>query len=280
MAEADQIQDLEAWRASLDAELRRADGPLTLVGHFWLQDGINTIGSSRDCTLCLPKPAPRLIGAFDYDGRQLRFRADIGQVAEIDGVRADPGVSAKLRTESSPSRVTFGEITMVPVLYGGKLGVQVRDRSRPGVATFPARNWYTVDARFAIDATYTPYPAPVKLTMPDTVGGQQVGYAQGYVGFKLDGKGHNLDATESEDGRLFLQFRDRTNGTDTYSQGRFLFTNVVSEDGTVRVDFNRAFNPVAAFTAHLPSTVPPTNHVLNCRMEAGERLPSTPPEWA
>ena len=169
---------------------------------------------------------------------------------------------------------------MVPILFNGRLGVQVRDCSRPGLASYPARNWYSLDARFAVDATYTPYPAPVKLSLPDTLDGLQIGYAQGYLGFKLGGKSHNLDATELDDGRLFLQFRDRTNGTETYAQGRFLVTEIVSEDGTVRVDFNRAFNPVAAFTPHLPSTVAPKNHILNCPVEAGERIPTTPPEWA
>ncbi len=162
---------------------------------------------------------------------------------------------------------------MVPILFNGRLGVQVRDRARPGLASYPAQNWYSLDARFAVDATYTPYPAPVKLSLPDTLDGLQIGYAQGYLGFRLGGKSHNLDATELDDGRLFLQFRDRTNGTETDVEGRFLVTEIVSEDGTVRVDFNRAFNPVAAFTPHLPSTVAPKNRTR--KLSRGSRRAHT-----
>ena len=60
--------------------------------------------------------------------------------------------------------------------------------------------------------------------MPDAAGGTQQGYAQGYVTFKLDGKTHRLDATETDDGRLFIQFRDQSNGRGTYLHGRYVNT--------------------------------------------------------
>jgi uncharacterized protein len=279
MADLDYATGIQSWRDSLETDIRREDGPLALVALFWVQDGINTVGSSPDCTFCLPKPAPRLIGAFDFDGRQLQFRADIGQVAEIDGAVAHPGVTVKLRTGTSPSRLRIGELTMVPVELGGRLGIRAWDRSRPALASRPVRAWFDPDPRFLIRATYTPYPAPVKISMPDSLGGIHSGYAQGYISFKLDGKSHNLDATETDDGRLFLQFRDHTNGARTYAEGRFLHSDTVSEDGTVTIDFNRAFNPLAAFTTLMPSAVPPKNHSLKCTVEAGERTPAIPPEW-
>jgi hypothetical protein len=219
-----------------------------------------------------------LIGAFDYDGRQLMFRADIGQAAYIDGGAVDPGTTIKIRVDASPSRITIGDVAMLPIQYGDRRGIQVWDRSGPRLATFPPRSWFPVDERFLIRATYTPYPAPARLAVPDNLGGTHDGYAQGYVSFKLFGKSHNLDATETDDGRLFLQFRDRTNGRGTFAEGRFLHTEMVSEDGSVLIDFNRAFNPLAAFTAFSPSALAPRSHMLNCLVEAGELAPVMPPE--
>jgi uncharacterized protein len=278
MPDADYNLGIESWRASLEAEIRRDDGPVALVGLFWLQDGVNTVGSSRDCTFCLRRPAPRLIGAFDFHARQLKFRADLGQVAEVDGRAVAPGASSQLRTDTAPSQIRLGEITMVPIEFGGRIGVQVWDRSRLMLADRPIRNWFGIDNRFRVVATYTPYPTPVKISIPDNFGAHRDGYAQGYVSFKLEGKSHNLDASETDDGRLLLQFRDSTNGVESYADGRYLLSELVSEDGNVSIDFNRAHNPPSAFSPFLPSAIVPQSHTLKCRVEAGERAPTMLPE--
>ena len=153
MPDTDYVRSIEDWRASLEAELRQEQGPIALVGLFWLQPGINTIGSSRDCTFVLPKSAPRLIGAFESDGLHLKFRADIGQIANVDGATADSGSSVKLRTDAPQSKITMGELTMVPVDFSGKLGIQVWDASRLAAAISPIRRWFDVDERFLLAAT-------------------------------------------------------------------------------------------------------------------------------
>jgi len=62
-------------------------------------------------------------------------------------------------------------------------------------------------------------------------------------------------------------------------RGRVLHTEMVAEDGGVTIDFNRAFNPLAAFTQFSPSAVAPKSHLLNCEVLAGERSPDFPPDW-
>jgi uncharacterized protein (DUF1684 family) len=275
MQGTDYVRSIEEWRGSLEAELKREDSPIAMVGLFWLKEGVNTVGSSPDCTFCLPKGAPRLIGAFECAGRQLKFRVDIGLTAMVDGRVTDSGSSVKLRVDAPPSKITLNEITMIPVQFDGRLAIQAWDRARTGTVTSAIRKWFDVQDRFMVRGTYTPYPAPTKLSMPDGLGGNLIGYAQGYVSFKLDGKSHSLDATETDDGRLFLQFRDLTNGSQTFAEGRFLHSDIVSEDGGVVLDFNRAFNPPSAFTSLMPSPVAPRNHMLNTAVAAGERSPET-----
>jgi hypothetical protein len=267
----DYIRQIEDWRRAQDAEIRRERGPLSLVGLYWLQNGVNTVGSSRDCAICLPKPAPRLLGAFDLDGRKLTFRSDIGQQVEVDSKPIQGTAVAPVHLEDSPSLIRAGDIAMAPIQHAGKLGLQVWYGARPGLAEYPPRAWYPLNQAYSLSATYTPYPTPVTLQMPDSLGSTQAGYAQGYVSFKLEGKSYNLDATENEDGTLFLQFRDRTNGDGTFSEGRFLNTGPVSEDGRLSLDFNRAFNPIAAFSAFASCALPPKKHLLDHAIEAGER---------
>ena len=62
MVDDEYLTGLEKWRAEMDTNLRRENDRLALAGLFWLQKGFNTFGSSQDCDILLPKPAPRIIG--------------------------------------------------------------------------------------------------------------------------------------------------------------------------------------------------------------------------
>jgi len=75
----------------------------------------------------------------------------------------------------------------------------VWNRARTERDDFPGHSWFDVDERYRILAEYTAYPAPAKIKMPDALGGFEVGYVQGYVSFRLEGKSHRLDAIETED---------------------------------------------------------------------------------
>ncbi|MFH1184256.1 MAG: DUF1684 domain-containing protein [Chloroflexota bacterium] len=271
MPDSEYARRLQAWRSGLDADIRREDGLLALSGLFWLQKGINTVGSSPDCSICLPKPIPRLLGAFEFDGTGVVFHVDVGQTVEIDGVATQSASALRLDDARGASVVRNGDLAMAPLRHQGRVGVQVWNRARPDRSGFPPRIWFEVDEKFLVRGVYTAYPAPVRIKMPDALGQIQQGYVQGYVSFRVEGKPHNLDATETDDGRLFLQFRDRTNGVKTYSGGRYLHTEAVSEEGDVQVDFNKACNPPSAFTAFTTCTWASRETALNSTIEAGER---------
>ncbi|HJP70467.1 MAG TPA: DUF1684 domain-containing protein, partial [Candidatus Limnocylindria bacterium] len=71
-------------------------------------------------------------------------------------------------------------------------------------------------------------------------------------------------------GELWLVFGDATNGTETYGGGRFLYTPAPS-DGSVEVDFNRAYNPPCVFSPFATCPLPWPENRLPIRVEAGER---------
>ena len=87
MLDEQYLKGLENWRADTDSNLRRKNDQLALAGLFWLQKGFNTFGSSRDCDIRLPKPAPRIIGAFEFDGSGVTLTLDTGQSIDVNGVR-------------------------------------------------------------------------------------------------------------------------------------------------------------------------------------------------
>ena len=76
----------------------------------------------------------------------------------------------------------------------------------------------------------------------------------------------------ADDGSLWLPFYDQTNGKTTYPGGRYLDLELAA-DGTVEVDFNRAYNPLCAYNPDgFNCTLPPDENRLPFAVEAGEKL--------
>ncbi len=69
---------------------------------------------------------------------------------------------------------------------------------------------------------------------------------------------------------MFLIFKDKTAGKETYGAGRFLYTPM-PENGKLVLDFNRAENPPCAFTPYATCPIPPKQNVLPIAIEAGEK---------
>jgi len=269
MTDAAFIESLEAWRSQLDDEIRGERGLLALGGLHWLEQGINTVGSSPDCSICLPKPIPRLLGALEFDGSRVRFHPDVGQSVEVNGIATQSAADLLYEDETGASTVRSGDVTFTLTRHAGRIGVRLWNAGR--AREFPPRSWYDPSPEYRVQGSYTGYPAPLQIKIPDSLGRSQDGFLQGFVSFRLRGKSHKLVAAETDDGRLFLLFKDLTSGKTTYAGGRYLQTERVSEDGLVELDFNRSHNPPSAFSEFAPCSLAPKVNSLNCPVEAGER---------
>ena len=69
---------------------------------------------------------------------------------------------------------------------------------------------------------------------------------------------------------LFLPFRDKTSGRETYGGGRYLDLEP-AEDGTVTIDFNLAYSPFCAYNDAYSCALPPTENWMSVPIEAGEK---------
>lgn len=85
---------------------------------------------------------------------------------------------------------------------------------------------------------------------------------------------------------FFLPFTDTTNGTESYEAGRYIDVEANPEDGTLRLDFNEAYNPYCAYneppslcigTNRQPRMwncpLVPAENRLNVPIRAGEKKP-------
>jgi hypothetical protein len=131
---------------------------------------------------------------------------------------------------------------------------QIR-RDFHGIEYYPAREEYRVTAQFI--------PAPRRIA--DSV-------CPGYLVFSLLGRELRLyPIVERPDANVVLiVFSDLTTGRETYGGGRFLDIKL-SHEGSVVLDFNKAYNPPCAFTPFVSCPLPPRQNRLPVRIEAGEK---------
>ena len=115
---------------------------------------------------------------------------------------------------------------------------------------------------------------PPRVPVANVIGLIHEYESPGYVAFELNGVEMRLrpvyESAEHVD--LFFIFRDATSGRTTYPAGRFLHTPL-PVDGRVDLDFNRAYSPPCAFTAHATCPLPPQENWLHAAIEAGEKDP-------
>ncbi len=91
----------------------------------------------------------------------------------------------------------------------------------------------------------------------------------GWVEFELGGQKLHFEAFKAKAGEVWIVFRDGTSGRQTYGAARFLYAQV-HEDGSVTLDFNRAYNPPCAFTAFATCPLPPVENRISLPIPAGE----------
>ena len=144
----------------------------------------------------------------------------------------------------------------------------------PARAAFKGLRYFPIDPRYRVVARFVPHAAPVMLDIPTVLGTVESMPSPGYASFELPGAAQplRLDAVlEPGETELFFIFRDATAGKTTYGAGRFLYA-APPVDGTVVLDFNRAYSPPCAFTPHATCPLPPPNNRLPVAIEAGEML--------
>lgn len=85
----------------------------------------------------------------------------------------------------------------------------------------------------------------------------------------LSGERCSLVVLHGEEEELFIPFRDATCGSESYGGGRYVR---VEKTGLieVRIDFNRATNPLCAYDEEFSCPLPPSENWLEFPIRAGE----------
>jgi uncharacterized protein (DUF1684 family) len=86
----------------------------------------------------------------------------------------------------------------------------------------------------------------------------------------LQAFGYTPEAAPNEP--LLIPFRDTTSGHESYAAGRYLEPNA-PQAAELELDFNRATNPLCAYSEHFNCPVPPRFNSLDVPIQAGAMAP-------
>jgi uncharacterized protein (DUF1684 family) len=265
-------QELEQWKAKRLASLKSEEGWLSLIGLFWLKEGENRFGSDPTGQIVLPESkAPQHAGTLRLAAGKVTLEANPD--AKIIS-KGQPVVTLELQSDEggAPTLLDMGSLSFNVVKRGERLGLRVRDRENPARAAFKGTDYYPADRKWVVNARFEPYQPPKRVPILNVLGMETEETSPGLLAFEVDGRPYKLEALKEQGSeQFFIIFADQTNKTETYAAGRYLYADPPGADGSVTLDFNRAYSPPCAFTKYATCPLPPPQNRLALRVEAGER---------
>jgi hypothetical protein len=238
-----------------------------VVGRFVLKNGDNSVGSDPKSRIVLPEGAPARVGRFVLRGGKITFNAESGVNVTSEG---KPVRSLEMRpdTQGPATTIAVGDLSMFVIGRGDSFAIRLRDKNSRFRKEFKGLQWFPVDEAWRIQARWVAYPAGRRMAIENITGDTEQEPSPGYASFRVAGREYRLDPVLEGD-QLFFIFKDRTAGKETYPAGRFLYA-AQPKDGTVLLDFNRAYTPPCAFSPYLTCPLPPPQNRLSIRIPAGE----------
>jgi len=276
-ADASYVSEIEKWRSAREERLKADGGWLTVTGLFWLKDGANTFGSDKANAIVLPASVPPKAGVIEFaPGGKAVLRPQAGVEILSGGKPAAAGMELKADTaEGGPDVLVMGPVSLQVIERGGRYGLRMKDNQSAQRRDFKGLSWYPVSESSRVVARWVPYPDGKTVSIANVLGQVDELKTPGYAVFTLNGTEVRLDPVleDPEAKELFFIFKDKTSGKNTYPAGRYLYTPL-PKDGTVVLDFNKAYSPPCAFTAYATCPLPPPQNRLQVAIEAGEKKPA------
>jgi len=250
---------------------------LLLAGLFWLKPGDNAFGTASSNSIVLPAgTAPAKAGVFELNDGEVTLKMKPGAAALIDG---EPVMTARLQpdTAGKPTVVALGRLRMHVINRGERVGVRLKDLQNPALRNFTSLRFYPIDRAYRVTGTWVPSDGKRRVDVPNVLGDVTHETVPGEVRFTVNGQQLTLTALGGDPAKgLFFVFSDTTSKTDTYPAGRFLETDAV-KDGTVVLDFNKAYNPPCGVTPYATCPIAPKENRLAVAIPAGEKFDHSRP---
>ena len=263
--------DHAQWVQARSDDLGRPDGWTSLIGLHWVETGRQSVGSAgaNDIRLAI---GPDTLGQVELRGGVLYFRAAADAGISVDGKPLQGEIELKPEGRGSGTQLVYdgGKGRISAVERAERLALRVRHADAPSRLAFKGLDFFAPDEAWSVQARFVAHPPGKTLPIVNIIGNVSDSPNPGYVEFDKDGRTWRLEAVGDPTLGLSLMFQDQTSGKETYAVGRYLHTDAVAADGSVRVDFNRAYNPPCAYTEHATCPLPPPENRFAQKHENGD----------
>jgi uncharacterized protein (DUF1684 family) len=139
-----------------------------------------------------------------------------------------------------------------------------------GLKYYPFNPQYVFDGeieRFILNINNPKYYA----TFPTNKGTHKRYIRYGKFHFVMDGKEYTIEIYKSIlSDTLFIPFKDKTNGKETYEGGRYMDAEILPGYKMI-LDFNMAYNPSCAYNDKFVCVLPPQENGIDISIRAGEK---------
>jgi uncharacterized protein (DUF1684 family) len=261
------LQSFDQWKAELVDDLKK--NWLSLAGLFWLKPGENSFGTDAGNAVVFPK-GPAHAGVFELQGMDVTAKFSPDAHATTQG---KPVTTVKLQPDVSgnPTVVELGSLRMKAIVRGQRIGIRLYDVESAEAKNYRGPVFFPIDLSYRVTATWIPSEGKRTVEVPNVLGDTTPTPVAGTVVFKINGQQVQLTDLGGDPSKgLSFVFNDLTSKTDTYPGGRFLDTDPVV-NGTVVIDFNRAYNPPCAVTPYATCPLAPKENRLAVAIPAGEK---------
>ena len=262
--------EIDKWHAERIADLKSDNGWLNLAGLYWLQEGINTFGSSEANHVVFPAGSmAEEAGYFLVKNGTVRMEAkpEIAITVNDQPVRS---VEIFHPDSSRSVQVAHGSLRWFVIKRDDQVGIRLRDLSSEAKQKFTGIERYPVDVAWRLEAEFTPTPGKT-IDITNVLGQTVAQDSPGVLSFEHEGSKYSIDALDGGKDELFLIFGDSTNQDETYPSGRYLYVKRPDPSGKVIIDFNKSYNPPCAFTPYATCPLPPRQNLLSTYVRAGEK---------
>lgn len=279
--------DWQQWIDKQNENLLEPYGWLSLTGMVWLTEGAVTTVNGFP-------------GTWEQHGNKVTYTPDPDHVAVNRGQRIseptvfDVSVDGDVSAENIDADGIRAELTKV---IGGRTLFAVRIRNPKSInrAKFTGIPYFEPDQRWVAPARYVASSLQ-EITVDADNRNYSLENKLGTLYVTFDGIEYPLTVIQAHDdttGRLkitetgnieyrvrrdsdelaLVQFRDSTNGNQTYGAGRRLIVKRADLSTLDYADFNRASTAPCAFNSYCTCPFPPAENVLPFPVTAGTRKP-------
>jgi len=251
---------LAVYRQRREQAVTQPQGNLALINTQWVDSEQSIYGVPGRWS---PLPAGQ---------SGLKVTAQAADGIRVDGALVDGEVVVRGRDSESPSSIVFSETVTGFVIAGDEgYALRVWDAESEAIRDFGGIDAYPYNPGWVIQAAWTEVPGGLTVGVEHLkdAGKTREKVVPGEISFSKDGVDYSLVAFK-EGRALLLVFADATSGDETYGVGRFMMV-APNADGTITLDFNRAYLPPCAFSYNFNCPMPPKQNRFAVKIEAGEK---------